>query len=162
MKYHSNFKILIDRSKNIQEFVIDPDESRVHRHTCVCYVDQPQSGASTLQGKGKTSAGSSNMFISCKYINTESVLTSTSCISPRVVVGAPTILGERELYSGINSYELVSNGWIEESSFEESDEDVEVIPRMRKGTLNLDDDIDYVINKNSAAVVSVGKIKVMF
>ena len=89
----------------------------------------------------------------------------TECVSPRVVVGLPTMLGThpRELLCGTNAYDLLAEGWVDENVTSQNDGGlVDPTPSTRKGTLNLDEDVDNAINVSSNAVVSVGKIKVVF
>ena len=199
--FSNNIRILVNNINNKSEIVIDNNAVNNIQHTCVCYVNDGKICQEVAEKEDETltvEVGSyNNLYISCEFVHTNSVLRCTERVSPRVVIGLPTMLGNscRELFCGKNAYELQAKGWVNENvpskdvnvtsdktsqdkkfftshdgnmTSKEKDGRDTVIhssssPSARKGTLNLDQDVDNVINMSStAAVVSVGKIKIVF
>ena len=189
--YSTNMSILINSTNNKKELVIDHKHIQNFHHTCVCYININDDKDNDISLQEEISQDdvlntslnfTNNLFISCEYIDTETVLKCTESVSPRVVVGSQTLLGNgsRELFCGVNAYELLADGWMDknmmqldgeeddvfktatETAIGETVNDVTKAPSHRKGTLSLDKDVDQVMSCNSAAVVSVGKIKVVF
>ena len=172
-QYCNQINIIINTNNNKKEMIMDCYRILHLHHTCVYYVSENEVDNKPTD-IGMMSEDSSerslkpyndNIFISCGYIDTGSVLKCTECVSPRVVVGLRTMLGThpRELLCGTNAYDLLTEGWVDENVTSQHDGGlVDPTPSTRKGTLNLDEDVDNAINVSSNAVVSVGKIKVVF
>ena len=58
---------------------------------------------------------------------------------------------------------ILAEGWVDENVTSQNDGGLgDLNPPTRKGALNLDEDVENAINVSSNAVVSVGKIKVVF
>ena len=179
-EYSNSIIILIDTNNNKNEFIIDHNEIYNLHHTCVSYIndieeDKDGGNMESDHEIGKLTSESvkrdNNLFITCEYINTGTMLKCTDCVSPRVVIGLPTMLGNNpyELFCGVNAYELLAEGWVDENMTSQDyddeygvDEVISTHPPIRRGILSLDEDVDTIMNVGYSAVVTLGKIKVCF